>query len=88
MRILDLTIKKEWFDKIKSGEKKVEFREFKPHWIKRLLKDSRARPYDAVRFRNGYKLSSPTLLVEWKGVHYETWEGKHCFAIQLGEILI
>lgn len=34
---LKLTIKKDWFDKIKSGEKTEEYREIKPYWIDRLL---------------------------------------------------
>jgi len=33
MNILRLTIKKEWFDMIQSGEKKEEYREIKPYWI-------------------------------------------------------
>ena len=36
-KILILPIKKEWFDKIKSGEKTEEYREIKPYWIKRLV---------------------------------------------------
>jgi len=35
-KLLHLTLKKEWFDLIKSGKKKQEFREFKPYWIKRF----------------------------------------------------
>jgi len=35
-RILHLTLKKKWFDLIKSGKKKVEYREIKPYWIIRL----------------------------------------------------
>lgn len=34
---LNLTLKKEFFDQILSGEKKEEFREVKPYWIKRLF---------------------------------------------------
>lgn len=37
MKTLKLTIKKKWFDKIKSGEKKEEYREIKSYWIKRLF---------------------------------------------------
>lgn len=39
MRVLNLTLKKKWFDMIASGEKKEEYREIKPYWIKRLLCD-------------------------------------------------
>ena len=34
--MLDLVLKSEWFDKIKSGEKTVEYRELKPYWQKRI----------------------------------------------------
>jgi hypothetical protein len=36
MKILHLTLKKKWFDMIASGEKKEEYREIKPYWVKRL----------------------------------------------------
>lgn len=35
---LDLVLKSEWFDKIKSGEKTVEYREIKPYWQKRIYR--------------------------------------------------
>jgi ASC-1-like (ASCH) protein len=34
--MLIFPLKKEWFDKIKSGEKTIEYREVKPYWSKRL----------------------------------------------------
>lgn len=30
------SLKKEWYEKIKSGEKIIEYREAKPYWTKRL----------------------------------------------------
>lgn len=36
MRILTLNLKREWFEQIKSGEKKEEYREQSTYWIKRL----------------------------------------------------
>lgn len=36
-RILQLTLKKEWYQKIASGEKKEEYREIKPYWAKRFV---------------------------------------------------
>ncbi len=30
------TLKKQWYEKIKNGEKTVEYREVKPYWTKRL----------------------------------------------------
>ena len=35
--MLTFNLKKEWFDKIKSGEKTHEFREVKEYWFKRLF---------------------------------------------------
>lgn len=36
MKVLTLHLKKKWFDMIKSGVKKEEYREFNEFWIKRL----------------------------------------------------
>ena len=71
--MLTLPIKKKWFDMIKSGEKKEEYREIKPYY------DSRLRRYCIftsrkvmenyidekhiieVIFRNGYSKNSPSI---------------------------
>ena len=37
MKTLHLTLKKGWFDMILSGEKKEEYREIKPYWVRRLI---------------------------------------------------
>ena len=37
MKILKLTLKKQYFDQIISGEKLEEYREVKKHWISRLI---------------------------------------------------
>jgi len=37
MRTLKLTLKRQWYDLIKSGAKKEEYREIKPYWIGRLF---------------------------------------------------
>lgn len=39
MKTLTLSLKKPWFDKIKSGEKKEEYRECSEYWIRRFIKD-------------------------------------------------
>ena len=36
MKVLALHLKKKWFDMIKSGVKKEEYREFNEFWIKRF----------------------------------------------------
>lgn len=36
--MLTFNLKKQWFDKIKSGEKTHEYREVKPYWKSRIYK--------------------------------------------------
>lgn len=35
MKILELPLKKEWYDMIERGEKREEYREYKEYWFKR-----------------------------------------------------
>ena len=35
--MLIFPLKKEWYEKIKSGEKTIEYREVKPYWSKRFF---------------------------------------------------
>lgn len=48
-KILRLTLKKEWFAMIASGEKKEEYREVKPYWISRLV-DGLGAPHSCEDF--------------------------------------
>lgn len=45
MKILELPLKKEWYDMIECGEKREEYREVKPYWEKRLLDYKRLMQY-------------------------------------------
>ncbi len=85
-RILNLTLKKKWFDLIKSGKKKVEYREIKTYWTKRLCPVATIKKFDFIIFRNGYQKDSPRIKVEWKGLNYGVFEGKTCYAIKLGKV--
>ena len=68
-RTLYLTLKKEFFDQIKSGKKKSEFREYKKHWIQKLMNvDGTFRTYDFILFQNGYLTNARRIWVEFKGV--------------------
>lgn len=69
-KVLYLSLKKEWFDMIKSGEKKEEYREMTSYWIKRITdieshlnelntlimtgKPVPMKPYTHVHFTLGY----------------------------------
>lgn len=69
--MLVLPIKKKWFDMIKSGEKKEEYREIKQYWTKRLGFEDEidedgniGHTYQSnmnVIFRNGYSKKSPSV---------------------------
>ena len=91
--ILFLTLKKEYFELIKRGVKKHEFREYKPYWIKRLMNpDKNFKSYDYILFQNGYQSNAPQMLVEFKGIKIAkekvNWfHTKKYFEIELGEII-
>jgi ASC-1-like (ASCH) protein len=84
MKILYLTLKKKWFDLIKSGEKKTEYREVKSYWEKRLL----GKKFDRIIFTNGYSKTSPKIEVECKGIGVGKFDGKDCYAIKLGKVFV
>lgn len=46
--MLIFPLKKEWYEKIKSGEKTVEYREVKPYWTNRIVKE-----YENELFEDG-----------------------------------
>jgi hypothetical protein len=89
MNILHLTLKKQWFDMIASGQKKEEYREIKPYWDARL----RAKEYTHILFRNGYSKNARSILVECKwialGFGLPSWGApqKRAYVLRLGEII-
>ena len=87
-RILILPIKRQWLDMIRAGVKMEEYREIKPYWNDRLLKngaqlgDKNFAPefqkYDTVLFRNGYSDKAPTFEVECKGIEIKNANPAWC----------
>lgn len=78
--MLILPIKKKWFDMIRSGEKREEYRAIKPYYRKRFetigLLDAYGLPVvntTRVIFRNGYSTKSPQFEAE---VELDIKEGK------------
>lgn len=56
--MLTFNLKKEWFEKIKSGEKTHEYREVKDFWTDRFVKeffkvDKKKRPRDFEIYKQG-----------------------------------
>ena len=71
--VLHLTLTKKWFDMIKSGEKKEEYRQDKMYWKDRFVKkgywhSQTCKDFDIVRFKNGYAKDAPTMDVECRGI--------------------
>lgn len=84
-KILHLTLLRNWFDLIVSGDKIVENRCVKPYWTKRL----EGKQFDEIYFKNGYAKDAPFMRVEWNGiskkVNPDTGEEK--YVISLGKVL-
>ena len=81
--VLHLNLKREFFAAIAAKTKRVEYREQKPYWKKRL----EGRHFDAILFRNGYAKKAPEMLVEFKGLSRLGKGRNGCYAIRLGRIL-
>lgn len=84
---LFLIVKKEWYDKIKSGEKRVEYRADTDYWAKRLIKEIIDAPdgtnwetkiiykfkkNDTVEFQCGYSRKYPRLKFKIKCIDYSS----------------
>jgi len=73
-RILRLTLNKRWFDLIASGQKQLEYREYKDYWKTRLLKKNTNTgfttgtvSFDRVHFTNGYGKDRPIVVRDFLG---------------------
>lgn len=94
-KILHLTLKKKWFDMIKSGEKKEEYREIKPYWINRLAgPNDDCVQWDVIIFKNGYSGGSPIFSIKCNDVSISTGKpewgaepNKKYFVFRLGDII-
>jgi len=84
MRVLRLTLYREWFDKIAAGKKTEEYRYDKPYWQKRLLQPNGwPRRFDEVHFTNGYGKNRPFMRLKYK----DTSRGCGRITIHLGKVL-
>lgn len=77
--VLNLNVYRIWFDKIATGEKRIEYRDVTPYWRKRIEN----RDYEEIRFTNGYRANAPFMRVEYRG--YFKSAGFYC--LRLGKIL-
>lgn len=67
-RILHLTLKKEAFDVMVTGEKQVEYRE-PSDWIKSRLyyRDGYIKEYHYIKFTKGYGKDKPYFIIKYWG---------------------
>ncbi len=94
MKILHLTLKKHWFNRV-GVDKFEEYRD-ESDWIRsRLMHPNGDRKkYDAVQFRNGYRKDSPVKTFRYLGftwdVGEESWGAapRKQFIIKIGEQII
>ena len=68
MKILHLTVTKQWFDLMVNGTKRIEYREMKVYWNERLTKKDkwydindpeRYIKFDEIHIKNGYQKNAP-----------------------------
>lgn len=85
MNVLHLTLTRNWFEMIRAGIKKEEYREGKEYWRNRLMKGYKIKlddgtvtreyigwkDYDRIRFTNGYGKKVPMIEVEFVSVRVD-----------------
>lgn len=74
---------KKWFDEILAGTKKIEYRDIKPYWTKRLLdENNKPKKYDIIYFKNGYSKDCRKMKVQFKGIKI-----RKRYEISLGDVI-
>jgi hypothetical protein len=93
MKTLHLNLKRKWFDMIKSGVKKEEYRELSDYWKVRMRK-VRAENVQTITFSNGYAKDRDQFVIELKYIAIrgglKEWgaeKGKVYFCLHLGNII-
>ena len=81
--VLTLTLKKQYFDAILSGEKTIEYRDITDYWRPRLEN----KEYDTILFRNGYRPDSPQMMGEYKELTIDRQSNPNRYALVLGKVL-
>ncbi|MBQ4379527.1 MAG: hypothetical protein II821_10095 [Treponema sp.] len=87
--MLIFTLKKEWYEKIKNGEKTIEYREVKPYWEKRILPFLfQEKPFCRLRlgYTNRYMTANITKIKMVDGNNSDLHINKPVYAIHLADI--
>ncbi len=61
-KTLILPLKKKWFDMIKAGIKKEEYREIKPYYIRKFIKFDTLREDLLEHYKIGFDEGDPPIL--------------------------
>ena len=81
MRTLTLTLSKQPFDVMVTGEKKKEFREQKPWVMNRLIDlDGNHKIYDVVKYINGYGHDRPYFIAVYHGFNLASSKETHTYS--------
>ena len=70
-----LVLKEVFYDQIKAGQKKVEYRDFTDYWVKRLL----SHPLKTVKLNLGYTDEHMIFEIDWIGVISNGGKEIHAF---------
>lgn len=92
MKNLNLSIYQQYFDEIKAGTKKIEYREIKDYYTKKFIVgcvapgegELKAVHFDTVTF---FTKSGNRMKVKWEGVNLYPRSNPKWYAIKLGEII-
>lgn len=90
---LHLNLKKEWFDLIRSGKKKEEYREVSHYWANRLLDKSLGERYfkeivEMVRSENEFNLAQVNENIKAYDVHTDIIEFRNGYQANSPRILV
>lgn len=77
MKTLHLTLSKEPFAVMVTGEKQQEFRDPSQWMISRMYKNGRIANYDFVKFTNGYGKDKPYFIAVYKDFYRENRATRH-----------
>ena len=82
MKNFNLSIYKQYYDQIKAGTKKIEYREIKDYYTKKFIINGEAKPYETVTF---YCKGEEPLRMKWEGLFLYPKKNPKWYAIKLGE---
>lgn len=88
MKNFNLSIYKQYYDQIKAGTKKIEYRKIDDYYTQKFIVNEggkmKAKHYDTVTF---FHKGDPPMVVRWEGLFLYPRKSPKWYAIKLGEIV-